>query len=113
MTKVFYRAIHTKSLWRRVNSHLTLENAIHGKDGAAGLFARKARINYETHGDPLYVVIWEDGAQKGVVVRPTPTNLTKTMEASIPVSTILQFEENGQADQKYLEQCFESPNLPS
>lgn len=57
MVKVNYRAVHTKSMWRKVSTHQSLESAINGKDGAAGLFARKARINFETHGDPCYVQV--------------------------------------------------------
>jgi hypothetical protein len=34
-----------------------LKNAMLGKDGAAGFFARKVRIDCAKHGDPLYVLL--------------------------------------------------------
>lgn len=46
MGNICYRAVHTKSQWRKVNTHQSLSAAVTGKDGAAGLFARKVRINY-------------------------------------------------------------------
>jgi len=61
--------VHTKSPWRKVGHHKTLEAAIDGKDGAAGLFAHKARIDYEEHGDPRYVIVWKQGAQSGFVIK--------------------------------------------
>jgi hypothetical protein len=73
MAKVNYRAVHTKSMWRKVSTHQSLESAINGKDGAAGLFARKARINFETHGDPCYVLVREDCAQSGFIIKPDPS----------------------------------------
>ena len=73
MAKVNYRAVHTKSMWRKVSTHQSLESAINGKDGAAGLFARKARINFETHGYPCYVLVREYCAQSGFIIKPDPS----------------------------------------
>jgi len=106
MGNISYRAVHTKSLWRKVNTHQSLESAINGKDGAAGLFARKVRISYETHGDPRYVVVWEQGAQSGFVIKPDPTSPKGIQQASIPLSDILAFERNGKANPSELEKYF-------
>lgn len=106
MGNVNYRAVHTKTLWRKVGSHQSVESAINGKDGATGLFARKVRINYETHGDPRYVVVWEQGAQSGFVIKPDPSTPKRIRQASIPIADILAFESRGQASQSELEKYF-------
>lgn len=106
MGKVNYRAVHTKSMWRKVNSHKSLDSAINGKDGAAGLFSRTVRTNYEVHGEPCYVLIWEDGAQSGFVIKPDPSAPKGIRQASIPISEILAFESKGQASQIELQRYF-------
>ena len=106
MGNINYRAVHTKSMWRKVNTHQSLESAINGKDGAVGLFARKVRINYETHGDPCYVIVWEQGAQSGFVIKSDPSAPNGIRQASIPISAILAFESKGQASQSELSKYF-------
>jgi len=68
--RINYRAVHTKSGWRRANGHGSMDSAIYGRNGAAGLFAGKVRIDYELHGAPLFVVVWRDGDTTGKVIRP-------------------------------------------
>ncbi|MGH2567809.1 MAG: hypothetical protein ACRDGA_05675 [Bacteroidota bacterium] len=106
MGNVNYRAVHTKTLWRKVGNHQSLDSAINGKDGAAGLFARKVRINYETHGDPLYVLVWEQGAHSGYVIKPDANGPKGIQKVSIPVADILTFERRGQANHSELEKYF-------
>ena len=101
-----YRAIHTKNLWRKVNSHKSLDAAINGKDGAAGLFARKVRINYETHGDPHYVLVWESGASSGYVIKADPSGANGIRIASAPMADLLRFEMREEASQRELELYF-------
>lgn len=103
---IHYRAIHTKSLWRKVNSHKSLDGAINGKDGAAGLFARKVRINYGTHGDPLYVLVWESGASSGYVIKADPSGANGIRIASAPMADLQRFEMREQASQRELEPYF-------
>jgi hypothetical protein len=103
---IHYRAIHTKNLWRRVNSHKSLDAAINGKDGAAGLFARKVRINYETHGDPRYVLVWESGASSGYVIKADPSGANGIRIASAPMADLQRFEMREQASQRELELYF-------
>ena len=106
MGNISDRAVHKKTLWRKVNHHQSLNSAINGKDGAAGLFARKGRINYETHGDPLFVVVWEQGAQSGFVIKPDVNNPTGIQQRSIPIADILAFERKSQARLSELERYF-------
>ena len=106
MGNINYRAIHTKSLWRKVSTHRSLDAAINGKDGAAGLFARKARIDYTTHGNPLYVVVWETGSASGYVIKGDGAAPSGIRKAAIPISTIQQFEDRGQASPAELERFF-------
>lgn len=106
MGNINYRAVHTKSVWRKVNTHQSIDSAINGKDGAAGLFARKVRINYETHGDPCYVVVWEQGAPSGFVIKPDSSAPKGIRQVAIPISAILSFESKGQASQSELGRYF-------
>ena len=101
-----YRAIHTKNMWRKVGTHTSLENAILGKDGAAGLFARKVRIDYAKHGDPLYVLVWESGAMSGYVIKSDPSDPNGIRIARVPIQDLLNFEARRQAGQRELEKYF-------
>lgn len=64
-----YRAIHTKTSWRKAGGHVSMENAISGRNGAAGLFAGTVRINYEVHGEPLFVMVWQPSQEIGKLIR--------------------------------------------
>jgi len=103
---IMYRAIHTRNLWRRAANHRSLENAIYGKDGAAGLFARKARIDYAKNGDPLYVLAWESGAGSGFVIKADPAGPKGIRVARAPMKDLLGFEARGQAGHRELEKYF-------
>ena len=85
MPGIKYRAVHTRSKWRKVNTHKSLESALDGVNGARGLFCRKVRIDYKVHGDPLYVFAWEDGALDGWAVRNVTGQLDKR---SVPVHVL-------------------------
>lgn len=100
-----YRAVHDRNPWRKVNSHKSIEAALNGKDGTRGLFAGKARISYETHGTPRYVVVWQEGAAHGTVARPS-RNVGEIETASIPMADIQRFESDGQAPQSVLARYF-------
>ena len=76
------------------------------KRGAKALFSGKAAIDYSKHGDPLYVIIWEEGAQLGFVVRPDPTDKKAIIKVEIPIQKILQFEAAGTVSLKELERFF-------
>jgi hypothetical protein len=101
-----YRAVHTKSAWRTARGHKSLENAIYGKDGAAGLFAGKVRIDYERHGAPLYVVIWQSGCSTGFVVAPSSASSSGIAVAELPVAAIEGFEAQGGVSAEVLAQLF-------
>jgi hypothetical protein len=103
---VCYRAVHIRTAWRRVNSHQSLQAAIHGKDGAAALFSRKARVDYDKYGDPLWVLVWERGAAHGYAVRPDPLRPGGIRLAQVPMARLLEFDTRGEADLRWLEQLF-------
>lgn len=65
---VQFRAVHINTLWRKAK-HYDIENALRGKSGATELFAGKGRINYELHGNPQYVIAWENGCATGIAVK--------------------------------------------
>jgi len=102
--KVHYRAIHAKTKWRAVNNHQSLEAAIRGPNGAKALFQGKVRINYQTHGDPLYVLVWQDGASTGLLLgRPVQASGPMRM-AEVPVARLQAFERQSMASEAELEQ---------
>lgn len=104
---VNYRAVHAKTLWRKAKGHKSMESALLGpKNGAPGLFAGKARIDYVQHGAPLYVVIWKDGAELGYVMKKDVTVPSGISMRSVPVEHVLRFEERGRADIAELEAYF-------
>ncbi|WP_200958306.1 hypothetical protein [Massilia sp. Root335] len=103
---VNYRAVHTRTTWRIARGHKSIENAIYGKDGAAGLFARKVRIDYERHGDPLYVVVWQSGRSTGFVATSSSASSTGIAIAELPVAAIEVFEAQGGAAIEILARCF-------
>ncbi len=105
MGNIHYRAIHTKSLWRKVNSHFTIENAIDGINGATGLFARQARIDFSKHGDPLYVLIWEDNAQIGYLIKENNSK-NGIDKVEISINDIIRYEQNGEANPNELADYF-------
>jgi len=103
-----YRAVRTRTAWRKVSNHVSLDSAIYGKDGAAGLFTRKVRIRYETHGDPMYVLVWIDGEQSGYVVKPDATAEKGIIVAALPIAHLLEFETRRSASMSELEPYFAS-----
>jgi hypothetical protein len=107
MGTIHYRAVHTHSPWRRVNTHRSLAAAVHGKDGAAALFSGRARINYARHGEPRFVVVWEDGAAHGMVVRRDPASPGGIRVAQALIDDLLCFESAGQATDQVLGAFFQ------
>lgn len=104
--KIHYRAVHTKTQWRKVNHHKTLESALYGINGAVGLFARKVRIDYTSYGEPLYVVVWQEGAKTGYVLKAAPAAPRGVCEVQVSVRDLLIFETAGSASQSQLEKYF-------
>lgn len=108
---VNYRAVHTKSAWRIARGHKSMENAIYGKDGAAGLFAGRVRIDYERHGAPLYVIVWQSGRSTGFVIKSDTSSSTGIMTAELPMALIETLEAQGGASAEVLAQLFLAPVL--
>lgn len=100
-----FRAIHDKNPWRKA-SHDSITNALGTKRGAAALFQGKAAINYATHGDPRYVIIWSEHAQSGIVVKPDPDQLENLLQADISIDQIQRYEAAGAADPAELDALF-------
>jgi hypothetical protein len=109
---VNYRAIHSRTAWRRAGNHKSVESAIRGPNGAAALFAGKVRTKYEVHGKPLYVLVWADGESTGHVIRPEKNAPDGIAVASIPVADIARFEGRRQASELELAAYFPAVALP-
>jgi len=93
-----YRAVHTKTNWRKVGRHASMDNAIFGRDGAAGLFAGKVRISYEVHGEPLFVVVWQPSQAVGKLIRRASGAGSEIDVVDIPVDDLERFDAHGGAD---------------
>jgi len=103
---ILYRAVHTKNPWRKVGSHRTLEAALNGRDGAVGLFARKARIDYAKHGDPFYVVVWQAGSSTGYVVKADSAASLGVRQVEVSTADLQAFEDQGGASLAILARYF-------
>lgn len=101
-----YRAVHAKTKWHKVNSHGSLNSALSGPNGAAALFAGKVRIDYTAHGEPMYVLVWQDGANSGYAIKRTASGSNGVTTISVPIDALLRFERQGQASQTELETYF-------
>ena len=99
-----YRAIHSRTAWRKAYNHKSLDAAVNGINGAAGLFAGKARIDYGKHGEPRYVVVWATGQETGYLVRPVPGSQSEFSVMSVPAAVLLEFDTRGGADVSWIEQ---------
>jgi len=104
--QIFYRAVHAKTAWRKVNSHQNLSSALTGRRGARALLAGKGAIDYDVHGEPLYVLVWKEGSQEGQAVRRHPTQAGEYQTATVSVATLERFEGAGLASHAELASLF-------
>lgn len=105
--KVHYRAVHTKTRWRVVNSHQGLDSAIHGANGAHALFRGKVRIDYATHGEPLYVLVWQEGSSTGFVLGRQPGQGEQVHMTEVPITRLQEFERQRHASNAELAQLLQ------
>ena len=91
--KVYYRAVHTITKWRKAANHSTLESAIHGPNGAAALFRGKVRIDYAKHGEPLFALVWQEGSSTGSLIRAEAGQPDGIRVVSIPVGKLKEFDD--------------------
>ncbi len=110
-----YRAVHTKSPWRKVQIHKTLENAIDGKDGAKALLLRKGRVGekWEQYGRPLCVFVWESSKSSGYLFRLSPDNPAHVQMVELPLDTILQHEAKESCSEVEIKEYFKIASLKS
>lgn len=104
-TSIMYRAVHVRTAWRKAFNHRTLESALRGINGAAGLFAGRARIDYAVHGEPKYVLVWVSGQETGYAVRRAAGSGGIAI-VLVPVDELLLFEAQGRADTARLDEYF-------
>lgn len=102
-----YCAVHENTAWRKVRGHTSLANVLFGKkDGAPGLFEHRARIDYEKHGEPLFVVIWEAGKSTGFVAKRDTSSSDGTSRVPVDIRLLQQYDANGGASIAELEALF-------
>lgn len=90
----------------RTGGHTSIENAIFGRNGAAGLFAGTVRINYERHGEPLFVVVWQSSQAMGKLIRRAGGAAAEIDIVDIPVADLERFDAHGGADVTRLARYF-------
>lgn len=101
---ILFRAVHTKNKWRK-SRHETLANARSiGKRSALALFkGENDYIDIAKHGPPLYVIIWEEKASTGEIIRQS----TRGIEgATVEIEDIMRWEVAGGGDQREFESYF-------
>lgn len=98
LAPILYRAVHTKTKWRKAGGHASMDSATFGRDGAAGLFAGKARIKYAVHGVPLFVVVWQPSHAMGKLIRRSSRAGSEIDVVDIPVYDLERFDAHGGAD---------------
>jgi 5-methylcytosine-specific restriction protein A len=109
---VRYCAVHENTAWRKVLSHTSLESALFGKkDGAPGLFKHRARIDYVKHGEPLFVVVWEEGKSTGFIVKSDSSSSDGTTRVPVDARLLQQYDANGGASIAELEAHFSSSTI--
>lgn len=70
------------------------------------MFAGKAAIDYGKQGTPLYVIVWEEGAESGFVVKPNHEKAGEILKAELPMQKILEYEAAAGANPGELEAFF-------
>lgn len=93
--QILYRAVHTRTTWRKARNHQSMERAIRGKDGAKALFAGTVRIDYQKHGEPVLVLVWDESASDAYVVSADPSAADGIRVQSIPAERAWTFEQQG------------------
>lgn len=104
--KVLYRAIHAKTKWRKAGNHSNLESAIRGPNGASALFRGKVRIDYTTHGEPLFALVWQEGAQTGSIIRAEAGQPDGIRIVTVPVGKLQAFDALGGVSERELATYF-------
>lgn len=104
--KVLYRAVHTKTKWRKAANHSNLESAIRGPNGASALFRGKVRIDYTTHGEPLFALVWQEGAQTGSIIRAEAGQPDGIRIVTVPVGKLQGFDALGGVSERELASYF-------
>ena len=88
-----FRAIHTKTRWRE-SDHETMANALGKTRGARALFDHLNKsINYATHGEPKYVIVWHENADEGEIIKPDHDQWDGLRHAPISRADIDAFEQ--------------------
>lgn len=102
-----FRAIHTKTRWRPA-SHETASNALGKRRGARALFDHLNKaIDYGKHGEPLYVIIWDERRpESGEIVKPDHSQWDGLQHAPISDQEISRFENGALPSDTELEQLF-------
>lgn len=105
---IFFRAVHTKTRWRKAR-HETLTNARSlGTRSARALFrGENDAIDLGKHGQPLYVVIWADGATSGEVLKPDALSDHGFRAETVTQEAIRRWESSGGASDDELEAYFD------
>ncbi|MQM29797.1 MAG: hypothetical protein CRU78_04285 [Candidatus Accumulibacter phosphatis] len=106
-----FRAVHTKTRWRRA-SHESVANALGNKRGARALFDHLNKaIDYSKHGEPLYVLIWDERLPgSGEIVKPDHSRWDGLQHAPVSDQEINRFESGAAASDEDLDLFFARAN---
>lgn len=105
-----FRAIHSKTRWRE-SDHETMANALGKARGARALFDHLNKsIDYATHGEPKYVIVWHEDSDEGEIVKSDHAQWDGLRHAPISREDINAFEQQKmQPSDDVLEEYFLPP----
>lgn len=105
MGHVHYRAVHTRAPWRKVGNHTSLAKAKDGPNGAKVLVAGGLPKRLRDYGPVSCVVLWEQGASHGWIVRQS-VSTGFAEECQVPIHLVSRFERNSGISSEEISNCF-------
>ncbi len=105
---ILFRAIHANTRWRKAR-HENMYNAISGSRGASALFrGANTAINLKTHGEPLFVVAWDERTHEaGVLIKKDASVSNETRQVILPKHIIEVWEDMGGPGMEEAERVFQ------
>jgi hypothetical protein len=104
---IIFRAVHDTTRWRKARHETLLNARTIGKRSARALFQHENdAIDYGKHGEPRYVIIWNENATSGEVIKPDPSVDRGLRAAQVAIEDIQRWEQAGGVSDEELERYF-------
>lgn len=111
-----FAAVHPLNSWRPVHNHMSLTQAMTGKDGAENLLWNLGRARFKTdlYGFAHAVFVWDADASDAVAFRLRPGSDTEIERVRMPVDVLTRFKRKLGPSEMDIEQWFSTfpPYVP-